>query len=383
MMMGIHCRISVAFFLGFVAILPGAQAQEAAPYDQSNDVAFYIESMWHKESRIRQNAANRLSELPEKPFDALIGVLARGTKLQAASAAIVLTRLKAPDAAIPETTEAALYGILKNPATEDWRWNLTATLVTQIAEANLKDHVDLWTWGVNHPSPMLPLPSLRALAKTGEAGKPAQEELAALLHRPHGPLTSIVLKPEVITDGIIGLEKYHPAFEPLFILEAMSAIEADAPLMVEPLMHLTQHVSEYVRLDAAVLLGKLDAAKLPSDPRPHAARVLAELALVPYGKVREAAVIELGKMKADGASQLGALIALLKNGDGVLRTRAANSLGMMGAAAEPALPALREALRFAELDTQDAAAAINAAIQAIETAVQGKMAQAGNAAKKI
>jgi hypothetical protein len=376
MMMGMNCRTSVAMLLGCFAILPAAMAQEAAPNDQSNDVAFYLEALWHKESRIRQNAATRLSEMPEKPFDALVGVLAKGTKLQAASAAIVLMDLKTEEEAIPEKTEADLYAILRNPATEDWRWNITATLVTTIADANLKDHVDLWTWGVNHPSQLLVLPSLRALTKTAEAGKSAQDELAALLCRRHPPLTSIVLKPEVITDGNVGLEKYHPDYEPLFILETMAAIKADAPLMVEPLMHLTHHVNEYVRVDAAVMLAALDPAMLPTDPRPHAAKVLAELALLPYGKVRESAVIALGEMKEDAVTELGALIALLNDGDGVLRTAAANALGNMGAAAEPALPALREALRYAELDTQDAAAAINAAIRAIEMAVQGKMAMA-------
>ncbi len=214
--------------------------------------------------------------------------------------------------------------------------------MTRIADANLNDHVDLWIWGVKHPSSLLPLPSLRALAKTGDAGKPAQDALAALLGRPHQPLTSIVLKAEIITDGKIGLEKYHRDYEPLFVLEAMSAIQADPQLMVAPLMQLTHHDNEYVRLDAAVLLGKLDAAKLSSDPRPHAARVLADLAKLPYGKVREAAVRELGNMGPNAASQLEALVALLKDADGVLRLEAANALGKMGAAAEPALPALRK-----------------------------------------
>jgi HEAT repeat protein len=310
--------------------------------------------------------------MPVKPWDALVPVLAKGTKWQAASVAIVLAALKSPDAAIPEKTEADLYAILSDPATEDWRWNITATLVTRLAEAKLKDHVALWTWGVNHPSPLVPLPSLRALAKTGEAGKPAEAALAAMLRRPHPPLLSIVLKPEVITDGQIGLEKYHPAFEPLFILEAMAATKADPELMVEPLMHLTHNLSEYVRLDAAVMLGQLDVAKLSENPHPHAAKVLADLATLPYGKVRDAAVRQLGNMGPKAASELETLISLLKDGNGVIRTEAANGLGKMGAAAEPALPALRDALRFAELDTQDAAAAINAAIQAIEAAVPDK-----------
>lgn len=375
-MMGIRIRISLAMVLSFFAILPVAHAQQAPPPDPANDVAFYLEAMWHKESSIRQNAASRLSAMTEKPFDALVSVLAKGTKLQAASAAIVLTNLKTPDAAIPEKTEAALYEILKDPATEDWRWNITATLVTRIAEPNLKDHVDLWIMGVNHPSTLLPLPSLRALVKTGEAGKPAEDALARLLTRRHQPLTSIMLEPEIITDGNIGLEKYHPAYEPLFVLETMAVIKADPSLMVGPLMHLTNHVSEYVRLDAAVLLGQLDPAKLPTNPHPHAARVLADLAVVPWGKVRESAVRALGNMGEKAAGELEALIALLKDGDGVLRIQAANALGKMGAAAEPALPALREALRFAELDTQAAVAAINAAIREIENAVQAKMAKA-------
>ncbi len=108
MMIGMHARISVAFLLGFCTLLPSAFAQETAPLDPAKeDVAFLLEAMWHKESRIRQNAVRRLSEMTDKPFDALVPVLAKGTQIQAASAAIVLANLKTPDAAIPEKTEAA------------------------------------------------------------------------------------------------------------------------------------------------------------------------------------------------------------------------------------------------------------------------------------
>lgn len=375
MMMSIDRRVTVAMLLSFLTSLPLALAQETAPSDPANNVDLYLEAMKYDVITIRENAANRLSQMPEKPFDKLVNVLAKGSKREAVLAALVITKLKAPDADIPQATESGLYDILNNPATEDWRWNIAATLLTRIAADNLKDHVDLWIMGVNHPSPLLPLPSLWALGKTGDAGKPAEESLARLLARPHAQFANIAWKAtnRDITDNQISLEEYHPDYEPLFILETMVAIKADPKLMVAPLMRLTQHDNQYIRLDAARLLANLDVEMLPSDPRPHAAMVLAELAGLSYGKVRETAVMKLGEMGPSAAGQLKVLIALLKDDNVKLRIAAANSLGEIGAAAAPALKDLMEARRFSELDTQDAATAIDTAIQKIEDAVQGTM----------
>jgi hypothetical protein len=300
----------------------------------------------------------------------------------------VLSNLKTADEPIPADTLAALYAILSNPATEVWRWNITATLLaggpgqrgavraysedevvpsrqTGIAEDSLKDHVDQWIWGVNQSSPMIQLPSLRALQKSGEHGKPAQAAVLALLHRHRAPLTSIVLMPRLVTDGFTGYEQAIPQYDPVVILETLVAIKADANLLVDPLTRLTRHTSEYVQLDASAMLGKIQADQATTD---YAAKVLSDLAVLSWGKVRKDAVAELGKIGPPAASALPTLVQLLESSNGDLRTQAAISLGKMGTAAKPALEALRKAQRYAELDTQEAVDAIKTAIESIKMA---------------
>ena len=397
MMIGYWQRMALVLSLGLFAAAPAAWSQEADE-ETPNEVAFLIKALRHPEPRIRQNAVDRLTQLPDKPFDALVPVLATGEEFDAATAAVVLARLKSPGVPIPETTEAALYQILRSPGTEAWRWNMTATLLaglpndpvrsdeddseeeepmapreTGIAESHLKDHVDLWTWGVRHPSPLVQLPSLRALQKTKQAGKPAESAVENLLHREGPPLTSYVLRPKIVTDGKIGLEQPLPDYDPLVILETLVAIQADPHRMVDPLKRLMHHPSEYIRLDAAAMLGKIDAANLEADPRPDAAKTLADLAMLPWGNVRAEAVRELGNMGAPAAVVLDTLIRMLNDANGRVRIQAAIALGNMGTAAKPALPALKAALEYAELDTRDAITTIQTAIQKIEMAIREQM----------
>ncbi len=387
-MIGKMCGVSFVFALSWLMAAPPAWSQETT----QSEVAFLVEALDHPDARIRQNAVTKLGELPDKPFEALVAVLEQGTEFQAACAAVVLKNFKIGLARqpIPTATQTALYGILANPQTEAWRWNITAVLLagrpyrsenaedtritsnSGIAEESLEDHVDQWIWGVNHPNPRIQLPSLWALQKTKQKGKSAEKAVAGLLHRPRKPLTSVVLQRQIVTDGSLGIQTPIPQYDPLTILETLAAIGADPALMAEPLIALTKSDCEYVRVDAAAMLGKLDAAKLQNDPRPFAAQVLAKLAAEPWGKVREAAVRELGNIGEPAAGQLPVLIALLREGDDALRLQAAISLGKFGAAAKPALPALNTARRYAELDTQPVAAALKTAIETIEKASGNK-----------
>lgn len=367
-------RFPNRFFLplfvgGLTLLLPSARSQTPPSSDGPDQVKFLIEALSHPEARIRQNAVRLLSERQEKPYDALLTLLAEKPKFQAASAAVVLNEIASKETPLPDQTRERLYGILSAPETETWRWNITATLLAEeagIAGDSLKDHVDLWIWGVRHPDPMVQLPSLRALQKIGEAGKPAEEAVADLLNRPRRPLTGLVINQQVVNDGLIGLEQPIPEYDPLTICETLAAIEADPNRYVPPLMSLLHHNSEYVRLDAAAILGQVDAEKLDHYPRPQAAAVLSELAAPTTGKVRVSAVRELGNMGRAAAGELDVLVKLLKDKSGDVRLEAAASLGKMGSAAERALPDLKQALRFAKLDTQDAVETMTQAIEAIE-----------------
>lgn len=391
-MNGRICRVALLFVMGFLLTACPAWSQPPNTEEQADDVGYLIEALSNPAPRIRGNAFNALVNQNPKPYDALVTVLAEKNQLPAASAALVIRELKKENASLPEKNQKALYAILYNPDTEPWRWNITATLLSGatpksgIAVDSLKDHIDLWIWGVNHPAPLVKLPSLRALQKTGEDGQAAEHAVAALLNRPMPALTSIVVESAIITHGIIGLESSFVDYNPLTILETLVAIKADPHLMVGPLMKLTHHPSDYVRLDAAAMLGKIDTMRLSSDPRPYAAKVLAQLATLPWSKVRLEAVTELGNIGEPAACVLPVLIRLLKDGKDQIRLQAAVALGEFKAAAEPALPALEEALRLAkkqangvQLDTAKQKTTgtpidliISQAIDAIKTAVKEK-----------
>ena len=261
-----------------------------------------------------------------------------GSEFETASAAIVLGNLKSAAGPVPASLRKALYDTLSDPKTDVRRWNITASLLIQIAEDSLKDHVELWAWGANHPSPLIGHASLMALQKIGPDGRAAQSALLALLYRPRLPLTSVVLRPRIITDGLTGFEQAVPDYDPLLILETLVAIDADPKLLVEPLTVLTGHPSEYVRADAAELLTKLDPAELKADPRLLAARVLADLAELPGGQVRELAVVRLGDIGASAAGEVSVLARLLEDKNANVRMQAAIALGKMVAAAQSAVP---------------------------------------------
>ena len=362
-MNGMNRRVSLVFLWGVLTAAPFARSQGPSPEAQPEDPAFLVEALSHPESRIRQNAATQLVKLGEQAVPALLPVMRKGNEFQTASAAIVLSSLKGNANPIPAPLQKSLYDMLSDPGTDVWRWNITATLLVRIAEDSLKNHVELWTWGVNHPSPLIGNASLLALQKTGADGKPAQAALLELLHRQRLPLTSVVLKPRIITDGLIGFEQVVPDDDPLLILETLMAIQADPQVMVEPLIVLMHHPSEYVRVDAAFHLAKLDAAKLKADPKPEAARVLADLALLPWGQVRELAVRRLGEIGEPPADVIAVLARLLEDKNGDVRREAAIALGNIGPTARSAVPALKKAIRFSELDTE---ATRNAMIEALK-----------------
>ncbi|MCA9071979.1 MAG: HEAT repeat domain-containing protein [Planctomycetaceae bacterium] len=381
-MNGRICRVALLFVLGFLITAPPVWSQESKESndktekeEKAKEVDFLIKALSNPAARIRGNAFNALVKQDPKPYEALIAELAEGNQLEAASVALVIKELKKETKPLPRENLKAMYAILYNPATEPWRWNITATLIsgatakTGIAVDSLKDHIALWTWGVQHPAPIVQLPSLRALQKTGEDGKTAEHAVAGLLHRPQPPLTSIVLESAIREHWIIGLEHAFPDYTPLTILETLFAIKADAHLMVDPLAKLMHHPSEYVRLDAAAMLGKIESADFPV--RQRAARVLAELATIPWSKVREEAVTELGNIGEPAATELKVLIDLLKDAKDEIRLQAAVSLGKLEAAAEPALPDLKEALALAKkLDTGEPVLRISEAIAAIEKAIK-------------
>ena len=347
-----------------------AWSQPPGPAAGREDAAFLMEALWNPEARVRQNAVKLLSELDERPYDDLVKHLESGSPIEAATAAVVLEQMTTLEVPLPESVRGELYRILEIRPAVPWRWNITATLLAGepgSAGDSLKDHIDLWIWGVEHPSPFMQLPSLRALERMGSDGQAAEEPLLALLNRPRRPLTSLVIDPQVIADQLIGIEQSIPDYDALTILETLVAIEADANRLLGPLTRLTRHDSEYVRLDAASMLGKIKTSEPQSEPARQAAEVLSELATNRTGNVRVAAVKQLGEI--DGAveerlSVLGDLLLEDRNDD--VRLQAARSLGSMGSAAMPALEKLERALRFAKLDTQDAERVIADAIAAIK-----------------
>ncbi len=365
-MIGKSRRVSLVFLLGILAAGPAAWSQAPMPEAALQDPELLVEALRHPDSRIRQNAASQLIKLGEKAVPALLPMMKTGSEFETASAAIVLSNLKNAADPVPASLRKALYDILSDPKTDVRRWNITANLVIQIAEDSLKDHIALWTWGANHPSPLIGNASLSALQKIGSDGRAAESAVLALLNRPRLPLTSVVLKPRVITDGLIGFEQAVPDYDPLVILETLIAIGADAKLLVEPLTVLTNHPSEYVRADAAELLAKLDPAQLKTDPRPLAARVLAGLAVLPWGQVRELAVVRLGDIGASAAGEVPALAKLLEDKNGNVRMQAAIALGKMGAAAQSAVPALEKALRFSPLESEENREAMQKALDQIQ-----------------
>ncbi len=372
--------------LGVLTLTTSAWSQEDSTDEKPEDVDFLIKAMWNPEARVRQQASDLLAGLEEKPWDKVVSVLATEPQFPAATAAILLEKmkkkLKSPEDPIPAKTQAALYDILSNPATEPWRWNLTAILIRRIAPDSLKNHVELWTWGVNHPAPIIQLPSLLALQGAEKAGQPAQYAVVGLLKKRRFPLTSLVLSPQIVTDQYIGLEQSIPAYDPLIILTTLVKIEADPNLMVGPLTRLTHHVSEYVRLDAAAMLGKLKVEQLPADPRPYAARVLADLATLPWGKVRVAAVIELGKVGKPATEMLPVLVKLLNERDDDIRVEAATAIGKLGINARSAKDDLKKPLRYAKLDREKAVEAVTAAIKAIDDAIAKEKAEQEKAEKE-
>lgn len=368
-------RVALLCVVGVLSTAGPAWSQAPKNEEQAAEVDFLIKALSNPAPRIRGNAFNRLKDQDPLPYEALVAELAHAKPLQAAAVALVMRESKKENTSLPESTQRALYAILYNPATEAWRWNITATLLSGatensgIAVESLNKHIKLWTWGVQHPAPIIQLPSLRALQKIGEEAKPAASAVAALLERSQPPLTSLVVEPAIITHGIMGLEYAFPAYTPLTILETLVGIHADSHWMLEPLTKLTHHPSEYVALDAAAMLGKIEDAPLAT--RQHATHVLAQLATLPWSKVRLEAVTELGNIGEPAASELDVLIRLLKDRNDEVRLQAAVSLGQLKAAAKPALPALEEALKLAKtLDTGDPVLRISEAIAAIKEATK-------------
>ncbi len=394
-MNGVFRRVWLLVLCGILSAPPAACPQPPLTETPTEDPELLVKALSHPESRIRQNAANQLVLLGDKGIPRLLDVLKTPVETtedeaRTASAAIVLIRLKAAGTGFSNSPEPSLYQILSDPATRPARWNIVANLLAQIADDSLKDHADLWTWGVNHPSPLIGHASVLALKKIGDDAeavrdalseierktappalpdgerKAAEAALLKLLHRPRLPLTSIVLRPRIITDGRAGWEQAVPAYDPLLILETLIAIQADPQVMVEPLTVLSRHPSEYVRVDAAFYLATLEAEALPTDAKPFAVRVLAQLAKLPWGQVRELAVRRLGQIGQPPKDVIEALAGLLEDKDGEVRKQAAISLGNIGSAAKFVMPALDKAIEYSRLDTEDTFKAMREAKQKIE-----------------
>lgn len=306
----------------------------AAPsaHGQTPDFPRLISALTHPASSIRTKAREVLELNGAASARPLLVEMRSKPPLQAVPAAAVLFQI-GPKA---ETVADDLVDILKRNDTPDWLWNVSMQLLNSIAPERRKDVVVAMTnalWG----GPLRQHAALLSLAALGPEGAPAIPALKARVGRPGPALRSIVLHSSAVDLGSVAWTAPQPAYDDVLILETLAAVggtEADVVPWVKMLLPSGLPSLEF---DCARLL-----VRYPGESRRLGVAILASLLHNNAIGLRDAALTALGDLKQDAGSATMAIVPLLSVQDGLIRVRAAETLGIIGPGAREALPALRE-----------------------------------------
>ncbi|WP_166819827.1 HEAT repeat domain-containing protein [Thalassoroseus pseudoceratinae] len=396
--------------------------QNQAPPPEPDKVAVareLVDALAHRDPNVRQAAAAAIQGLDGESLRAAVGglvaVIERGElpyAVVAGSALIELDLSSSPRRPVEDALIDSLYRLMQDRSLQPQRWAIAAQLVRNFAPETAADHPELWAETLANPDrfrayeviSLIELVAsrnaaavrqaaidrinarpksdrtktdteLRATLKSANQRRQSLVDVRAMLepalfdilHRRSIDFTEIELDASVVPVGLVGYIRRLPAENRLLVLRTLSDLEADPTLLTSPLLQSMHTANQYVALEAATLIGDLPGHdNSVQSAKQQAVETLANLAVLPGGKVRGAAAGEIGGVGQAAIAVVPRLTAMLSDSDPDVRTGAARSLGDLGPAAEVAIPALQAAIRIEELVSKENTITMQEALKSIK-----------------
>lgn len=236
-----------------------------------------------------------------------------------------------------------LVAIIRDPATESWRWDVAVQLLRKVAPGQLEAVRPELITGLNGDSLRIHS-ALLALQDLGVKAVEAKQPLLDLLERHHDPLSGVLINALCVETQSVASSQPHKLYDDLLILETLKKVGATDEVLLPHLTRLANYEHRSVRLHAALQLSRLG-----QDGQNFAEKTLIQLLEDDHEGVREETLKALRRLKTTSPAAVAALIPMLSRPESSVRRAAVFVLTDMGPAAKAALPALERATGFQNL----------------------------------
>ncbi len=305
---------------------------------EADNIDMLIQGLQHQAPGVRKRAQVELTK-NVKAADPLLNKIRSGRLPEVLPVAYVLST----KGDLGATAGDKLAEIIRDPATESWRWDVAVQLLRKVAPGQLEAVLPELIAALSRDALRIHS-SLMALQDLGAKATNAQLPLLHLMERPHDPLSGVLINALCVETQSVASTQPQWLYDDLLILETLKKVGATDEMLLPRLTRLANYEHRSVRLHAALQLSRLG-----KDGQLIAEKTLIQLLNDDHEGIREETLKGLRRLKTTSSEAVAALIPMLSRPEASVRRAAVFVLTDMGPAAKDALPALERATGFQNL----------------------------------